>query len=113
MKDGLSDQQTAAPVSATARRAASDPAPAGCAPAVESHVWDWVDRDIWTERMLAALATASKQGKESKWFSLIDKVWRDSTLQAAWKQVKSRRGAAGIDGTSIARFEAQAPKYLG
>lgn len=63
--------------------------------------------------MLAALVTASKQGKQSKWFSLIDKVWRDSTLQAAWQQVKSRRGAAGIDGISIARFKAQAPKYLG
>ena len=63
--------------------------------------------------MLAALATASRQGKETKWFSLIDKVWRDTTLQTAWKQVKSRRGAAGIDGTSIARFEAQAAKYLG
>ena len=44
--------------------------------------------------MLAALATASRQGKETKWFSLIDKVWRDTTLQTAWKQVKSqaRRG---------------------
>lgn len=63
--------------------------------------------------MLAALATASKQGKQSKWFSLIDKVWRDWTLQAAWQQVRSRRGAGGIDGISIARFEAQAPKYLG
>ena len=76
-------------------------------------VWEWVDREIWTERMLAALATASEEGKESKWFSLIDKVWRDTTLQAAWQQVKSRRGAAGIDKVSIARFEAQAPKYLG
>lgn len=63
--------------------------------------------------MLAALATASKEGKEAKWFSLIDKVWRDSTLQAAWQQVRSRRGAAGIDRVSIARFEAQAAKYLG
>ncbi len=63
--------------------------------------------------MLAALATASEKGKQAKWFSLIDKVWRDSTLQAAWQQVKSRRGAAGIDGISIARFEAQAGKYLG
>lgn len=63
--------------------------------------------------MLAALATASKDGKDRKWYSLIDKVWRDSTLQAAWQQVKSKRGAAGIDGISIARFEAQAAKYLG
>ena len=62
--------------------------------------------------MLAALATASKEGKDRKWFSLIDKVWRDATLQAAWQQVKSRRGAAGIDGISIARFETQAAKYL-
>ena len=74
---------------------------------------EWVDREIWTERMLAALVTASKDGKESKWFSLIDKVWRDSTLGSAWKQVRTRRGAAGIDRVSIARFEAQAPKYLG
>lgn len=65
--------------------------------------------------MLAALVTASSKGKESKqgkWFSLIDKVWRDSTLQAAWQQVKRKRGAGGIDGISVARFEAQAPKYL-
>jgi len=80
---------------------------------VESHDWEWVDREIWTERMLAALATASKEGKGFKWFSLIDKVWRDTTLQKAWKQVRTRRGAAGIDGISIARFEAQTPKYLG
>lgn len=63
--------------------------------------------------MLAALATASKEGKGHKWFSLIDKVWRESTLQKAWKRVRTRRGAAGIDGISVARFEAQAPKYLG
>jgi len=101
-------------VSATTKQAPLNPAPAGNAPEGESHrEWEWVDRAIWTERMLAALETASKQGKHSKWFSLIDKVWRDTTLQAAWQQVKSRRGAAGIDGTSIARFEAQAAKYLG
>ena len=63
--------------------------------------------------MLAALVTASSKGNQDKWFSLIDKVWRDTTLHAAWQQVKSRRGASGIDGISIERFEAQAPKYLG
>jgi RNA-directed DNA polymerase len=63
--------------------------------------------------MLAALVTASKPGKEPKWFSLIDKVYRESTLQAAWQHVKSRRGASGIDGVSIERFEARAPSYLG
>jgi RNA-directed DNA polymerase len=115
VKDGLSDQQQTATVPTTAKRAASDPATAGNAPVGESHAWEWVDREIWTERMLAALATASKEGKESKeskWFSLIDKVWRDSTLWSAWQQVRAKRGAAGIDRISIARFEANAPKYL-
>lgn len=78
----------------------------------ESRSWEWVDREIWTDRMLAALVTAPKQGKGSKWFSLIDKVWRETTLHSAWQQVRSRKGAAGIDGVSIARFEAQSAKYL-
>ena len=79
---------------ATARRAASDPATAGCAPVGESHVGDWVAREIWTERMLAALATASKEGKENKWFSLIDKVWRDSHVAGGLEtsQKQTRRG---------------------
>ena len=111
----MSERQTeGAAVSATTKRAPLNLAPEGHEPEGESHrAWEWVDREIWTERMLAALVTASKEGKQSKWFSLIDKVWRDTTLQAAWQQVKSRKGAAGIDGTSIARFEAQAAKYLG
>ena len=39
--------------------------------------WDWVDRTVWTERMLAALGNGVKG---NKWFSLIDKVYRQSTL---------------------------------
>lgn len=80
---------------------------------MESPAWKWVDREIWTDRMLAALATASKEGKSPRWHSLIDKVWREATLRKAWQQVRKRRGSAGIDGVSIARFEAQAPRYLG
>ncbi|MEO5670358.1 MAG: group II intron reverse transcriptase/maturase [Ramlibacter sp.] len=63
--------------------------------------------------MLAALATASSKERQDKWYSLIDKVWRDTTLSSAWQQVKAKRGAAGIDTISIARFEANAQKYLG
>jgi RNA-directed DNA polymerase len=48
----------------------------------------------------------------NKWFSLIDKVYRPSTLQAAWEQVKANRGAAGIDGQSIDAFAAHAGRYL-
>jgi len=71
--------------------------------------WAWVDRTIWTERMLAALGNGVKG---NKWFSLIDKVYRPSTLQAAWEQVKANRGAAGIDRQSIEGFAANAERYL-
>ena len=69
----------------------------------------WIDRNIWTDRMLAALDNGVKG---DKWFSLIDKVYRAQTLAGAWQQVKSNRGAAGIDGQSIERFGAQAGRYL-
>ena len=71
--------------------------------------WAWVDRAIWTQRMLAALGNGVKG---SKWFSLIDKVYRLSTLQAAWQQVQANRGAAGIDRQSIEAFASNAERYL-
>jgi RNA-directed DNA polymerase len=60
--------------------------------------------------MLAALGNGVKG---NKWFSLIDKVYRLSTLQAAWEQVKVNRGAAGIDRQSTEGFAANAERYLG
>lgn len=67
------------------------------------------DRSIWTDRMLAALANGVK-GR--KWFSLIDKVYRSSTLVSAWLQVYRNQGAAGVDRQSVSRFAAQAERYL-
>jgi len=32
--------------------------------------WKWVERSVWTDRMLRALETGVKGGK---WYSLIDK----------------------------------------
>ena len=43
--------------------------------------WSWVEAAVWNERMLAALGNGVRGGK---WFSLIDKVYRQQTLQAAW-----------------------------
>ena len=59
--------------------------------------------------MLAALGNGVKGGK---WFSLIDKVYRATTLQAAWRRVKANRGAAGVDRQSVAAFERHAQAYL-
>ncbi len=71
--------------------------------------WDWVEASVWTERMLAALGNGVKGGK---WYSLMDKVFALSTLEAAWGRVKANKGAAGIDRISIKRFKEQAEKYL-
>lgn len=71
--------------------------------------WDWVEASIWTEAMLTALENGVKGGK---WFSLIDKVYRHSTLEAAWKKVKANQGAAGVDRMTIRKFELQKEKYL-
>lgn len=85
-------------VSSKAKQDSSDPA-----------LWTWVDRSIWSERMLAALGNGVQGGK---WFSLIDKVYRPETLATAWQKVKANRGAAGVDRVSVERFAARAPKYL-
>jgi RNA-directed DNA polymerase len=64
--------------------------------------WDWVERTIWTDRMLDALEQGVKGGC---WFSLIDKVIRPGTLHAAWVLVKANKGSAGSDHQSIKAFE--------
>ena len=64
--------------------------------------WGWVERSVWTERMLEALEQGVKGGM---WFSLIDKVYRPETLYKAWTLVKANRGGAGADHQTIEGFE--------
>ena len=47
------------------------------------------------------LYAKAKQGKEGKFYSLYDKVWREDVLWEAWQQVKANKGAPGVDGQSI------------
>jgi RNA-directed DNA polymerase len=68
-----------------------------------------VERTIWTERMLEALERGVKGGV---WFSLVDKVYRLSTLAAAWERVRRNAGSAGADGQSVKAFEAKAEHHL-
>ncbi|MET1082157.1 MAG: group II intron reverse transcriptase/maturase [Burkholderiales bacterium] len=79
-------------------------------PETQARKWAWVEASVWTERMLAALDNGVQGGK---WFSLIDKVYRLTTLTAAWERVKANRGAAGVDGQSVAAFAQHAERYLG
>jgi RNA-directed DNA polymerase len=59
--------------------------------------------------MVWALGNGVKGGK---WYSLMDKVVRPTTLEAAWRKVARNHGAAGVDGQSIERFATQAERYL-
>ena len=69
----------------------------------------WVEASIWTDRMVSALGNGVKGGK---WFSLVDKVIRPTTLATAWRKVAGNKGAAGVDGQSVERFAAGAELYL-
>lgn len=53
---------------------------------------------IWTARMLAALATGVIGGK---WYSLIDKLYPETTLHAAYQAVAANQGSAGVDHSRI------------
>lgn len=71
--------------------------------------WKWVEAKVWTDNMLAALANGVKG---NKWYSLIDKVYATDTLWEAWQDVRSNRGAAGVDHVSVRAFEAMEWIYL-
>jgi RNA-directed DNA polymerase len=92
---------------------ASEGKPAGVATPTQAGEiwtrWPWVERSVWTDRMLAALETGVKGGK---WFSLMDKVYSMKNLLAAWATVRKRKGAAGVDGQTVHRFDARAEQEL-
>lgn len=71
--------------------------------------WQWTEATIWNDNMLTALENGVK-GR--KWFSLIDKVYKPTTLWTAWQKVKKNKGAAGVDQMTIKRFTNGEKKYL-
>jgi len=66
--------------------------------------WWWVERGVWTERMLTALEYGVKG---SRWFRLIDKVYAPRNLQAAFWAVWRNAGSPGVDRQTVAQFDAQ------
>jgi RNA-directed DNA polymerase len=72
-------------------------------------MWRWVEPTAWTIRMLTALI----QGvKGEKWFRLIDKVFAERNLFAAFQKVAKKRGAAGVDHETVAGFARRIPEVL-
>lgn len=71
--------------------------------------WPWVERSVWSERMLQTLETGVKGGR---WFSLIDKVWKKDNLTSAWVRALVNKGSAGVDRQTITQFTAQLDREL-
>ena len=65
------------------------------------------NRRLKVRQLQRTLYCKSKQGKEVRFYSLYDKVYRADVLREAWRQVKANKGASGIDGETIEAVVAQ------
>jgi len=68
--------------------------------------WWWVERTIWTERMLSRLTNGESVNRV--WFSLVDKTYAPSNLASAFQKVWVNGGSAGADAQTVAHFGRQA-----
>ena len=96
----MNTPQEAQPASVPARDK-----PAGVAPRRTAGA----EPGVWTERMLTALARGLRG---NQWFSLIDKVYADKTLELAWAKVESNAGGGGVDNMTVTRFAKDCPRGL-
>jgi RNA-directed DNA polymerase len=63
--------------------------------------WNWVEPEVWTDRMLTALEQGVKGGQ---WFSLMDKVYSAGNLRQAFRRVQANGGSAGVDHETVEMF---------
>jgi RNA-directed DNA polymerase len=57
------------------------------------------------QRLQRRLWVAAKQCPERRFRALYDRIWRGDVLQEAWRRVRANRGAAGVDGITLADVE--------
>jgi len=57
-------------------------------------------------RLQVKLYQAAKRSPDRRFHALYDKIYRRDVLHRAWEQVRRNRGAAGVDGITIAHIEA-------
>jgi RNA-directed DNA polymerase len=72
--------------------------------------WGWVERCVWTERMLTRLA--SRESADRVWFSLMDKTYTPANLASAFEKVWKNGGSAGADAQTVAHFARHAEREL-
>jgi RNA-directed DNA polymerase len=71
--------------------------------------WWWIERSVWTDRMLTRLA---QSGPTTVWFGLWDKMCAARNLQAAFQAVWRNRGAPGVDEQTVQQFDREAVSEL-
>lgn len=72
--------------------------------------YGWIERSVWTSRMVECLRHGGPEG--GKWYSLHDKVFATTTLEAGFAQVYANRGAPGVDGVTVERFKDRLAKEI-
>ncbi len=65
-------------------------------------------------RLQTVLHAKAKEEPEARFYTLIDKIWREDFLAEAWRRVRRNGGSAGVDGETFADIEAGgAKRWLG
>jgi RNA-directed DNA polymerase len=93
------DETKPTPVAATPKQAGETRDP-----------WWWVERCVWTERMLTRLT--SGESADRVWFRLRDKTSAPANLASAFAKVWRNGGSAGADAQTVTHFARHADAEL-
>ena len=62
---------------------------------------------VSVRKLQTVLHAKAKEEPDRRFHALVDKVWREDFLLAAWAMVRRNGGAAGVDGETVADVEAR------